>query len=291
IEVNSTLNKGTTFSVNTDFPKGETLTGITDQSPEKNYNITGKVWLVDDDAFILKWCASVLETHHIAHECFSSAEEVLAREWDENVTVVLTDMRMPGLNGAELCQELRKVASKSVKIYVLTAQALPEEQSKLLQMGFDGILMKPFHSSEILDLLQANSDNQPTQVPIIPPIVNLGKLSHVPDFSILEEMTFGDEALLKEILEQFVKDTQNDLLDLKNSISNSNPENITEIAHKLSGRIGQIGASEISLRFRKIEVSLRENPESISASELNEIVAEADLLMEQIEEKILSYSI
>ncbi|TKT93560.1 ATP-binding protein [Dyadobacter frigoris] len=291
IEVNSTPNKGTTFTVNTDFPKGETPTGITDQSLEKKYNITGKVWLVDDDAFILKWCASVLETHHVAHECFSSAEEVLERKWDEDVTVVLTDMRMPGLNGAELCQRLRKVASKSVKIYVLTAQALPEEQSKLLEMGFDGILMKPFHSNEILDLLQANSDNQPIQIPISPPVVNSEKLSSAPDLSVLEEMTFGDETLLKEILEQFVKDTRNDLTELKDSISSDNIENITEIAHRLSGRIGQIGASEISVQFRKIEISLRENPENFSASELNETVTEADLLIEQIDEKILSYSI
>ncbi len=291
IEVNSTLNKGTTFTINTDFPKGETPTGITDKSLEKTYNITGKVWLVDDDAFILKWCASVLENHHIAHECFSSAEEVLAREWDEEVTVVLTDMRMPGLNGAELCKELRKVASKSVKIYVLTAQALPEEQSKLLEMGFDGILMKPFHSNDVLDLLQANSDNQPIQIPFIQPVENLEKLANAPDFSVLEEMTFGDESLLKEILEQFVKDTRNDLSELKDSISNNNTGNITEIAHRLSGRIGQIGAPEISTQFRKIEVSLREDPESISASELNETVAEADILIEHIDEKILSYSI
>ncbi|MBE9465202.1 ATP-binding protein [Dyadobacter subterraneus] len=291
IEVNSTLNKGTTFIVNTDFPKGETPTGITDKSLEKTYNITGKVWLVDDDAFILKWCASVLESHHIAHECFSSAEEVLAREWDNEVTVVLTDMRMPGLNGAELCQRLRKVAAKSVKIYVLTAQALPEEQSNLLEMGFDGILMKPFHANEILDLLQANSDNQPVKIPVNPPVVSAEKLSSAPDFSVLEEMTFGDESLLKEILEQFVKDTRTDLSHLKDSISNNDVETITEIAHRLSGRIGQIGAPEISVQFRKIEVSLRENPESISASELNETVAEADLLIEQIDEKILSYSI
>ncbi|MCF0058495.1 ATP-binding protein [Dyadobacter sp. CY356] len=291
IEVNSTLNKGTTFTVNTEFLTGEIPSGVNDQSSEKNYNITGKVWLVDDDAFILKWCASVLETHHVAHDCFSSAEEVLEKEWDEEVTVVLTDMRMPGLNGAELCQQLRKVASKSVKIYVLTAQALPEEQSKLLEMGFDGILMKPFHSTEILDLLQANSDNQPAKIPASLAIENPEKLSNAPDFSVLEEMTFGDETLLKEILEQFVKDTRNDLSDLKESISVHNTEKITDIAHRLSGRIGQIGAPEISVQFRKIEISLRENPESMTASELNKTVAEADILIEQIDEKILSYSI
>jgi len=291
IEVDSKLGKGTTFIVHTDFPKAAIPVLTANKFLEKEYNINGKVWLVDDDVFILKWCASVLESHHIAHACFSSAEEVLDTAWDDAVTVVLTDMRMPGLNGAELCQRLRKIAPASLKIYVLTAQALPEEQSALLDLGFDGILMKPFHSSEILDLLQANSDNQPLIIKNDQPVKLIPASYGQPDLSVLEEMTFGDEALLKEILEQFVKDTRYDLSELQNAVSNSDTEIITEISHRLSGRIGQVGSSGISARFRKIEISLREDPESISASELMETVAEADLLIEQIDEKILTYSI
>jgi signal transduction histidine kinase/DNA-binding response OmpR family regulator len=291
IQVDSTLGKGTTFIVDTDFTKAAITAIAKDKSQEKEYNIKGKVWLVDDDVFILKWCASVLESHHIAHACFSSAEEVLNTPWDNDVTVVLTDMRMPGLNGAELCQRLRKIAPPSVKIYVLTAQALPEEQSALLELGFDGILMKPFHSSEILDLLQANSDNQPLTLKEEQPVKLIPASYGQPDLSMLEEMTFGDEALLKEILEQFVKDTRHDLTELQSAISENSTEIITEIAHRLSGRIGQIGAPEISAQFRKIEISLREDPESISASELNKTVAEADVLIDRIDEKILSYSI
>jgi signal transduction histidine kinase/CheY-like chemotaxis protein len=290
IEVDSTPGKGTTFTIHTDFTKAMVPAISKDKSLEKEYNIKGKVWLVDDDAFILKWCASVLESHHIPHECFSSAEEVLNTPWDYDVTVVLTDMRMPGLNGAELCQRLRKIAPSFVKIYVLTAQALPEEQHALLESGFNGILMKPFHSSEILDLLQTNSDNQPSIAVEEQPAKLIPASSSQPDLSLLEEMTFGDEALLKEILEQFVKDSRSDLLALQSAISENKPAIITEISHRLSGRIGQIGASEVSARFRKIEVSLREDPKSIIASELNETVAEATMLLEQIDEKILSYS-
>ena len=197
------------------------------------------------------------------------------------------------MNGAELCQQLRKVASKSVKIYVLTAQAFPEEQSKLLEMGFDGILMKPFHSTEILDLLQANSDNQPAKTPVSPAIVNAEKLSNAPDFSTLEEMTFGDEVVIERNSRTICKGyTKRFVLIYKDAISKNNTEKVTDIAHRLSGRIGQIGAPEISAQFRKIEISLRENPESIDKPpELNQTVAEADTLIEQIDEKILSYSI
>ncbi|MCF2444286.1 ATP-binding protein [Dyadobacter sp. CY345] len=287
IRVSSALDKGTTFTVEVSFEKAVAPLNKTDDLKEKQYKINGKVWLVDDDAFILKWCASILASHHIPHESFSSAEAVLNTEWDNDVTVVLTDMRMPGMNGGELCMRLRKIAPSFVKIYVLTAQALPEEQVKLMEMGFDGILMKPFHSYELLDLLQKNSDTHKILVSKKPS----EEASDEPDLSVLQEMTFGDEALLKEILEQFVKDTRYDLDQLRSEIERNNIENIPEIAHKLSGRIGQIGASSLSGTFRKFEISLREDPESISKNELESAISQTDSLIEYIEEKIFSYSI
>lgn len=286
ITVSSELDKGTTFKVDVNFEKSEAPLNQPDELKDKQYNIKGKVWLVDDDAFILKWCASILASHDIPHHSFSSAEEVLSTEWDDQVTVVLTDMRMPGMNGGELCKRLRKTVPAFVKIYVLTAQALPEEQVKLMKMGFDGILMKPFHSYELLDLLQFTSDN----LPVAEKTLQTSVPSDEPDLSSLQQMTFGDEALLKEILEQFVKDTRHDLDRLRQDITD-NQENIPEVAHKLSGRIGQIGASALSARFRKFEVSLREDPESISREELESAISQADSLIDHIEGKILSYSI
>ncbi|MDQ6478997.1 ATP-binding protein [Dyadobacter sp. LHD-138] len=287
IAVSSELDKGTTFKVDLNFEKSEAPLNQTDELKDKQYHIKGKIWLVDDDAFILKWCASILASHNIPHHSFSSAEEVLNTEWDGQVTVVLTDMRMPGMNGGELCKRLRKTVPAFVKIYVLTAQALPEEQVKLMGMGFDGILMKPFHSYELMDLLQSTSDNLPlAEKPLQAPV-----LSDEPDLSSLQEMTFGDEALLKEILEQFVKDTRHDLDRLRQDIVERNEENKPEVVHKLSGRIGQIGASALSARFRKFEISLREDADSISAEELESAIWQADSLIDHIEGKILSYSI
>lgn len=287
ITVSSVLEKGTTFKVDVNFDRSEAPLNQPDASKNKQYHIKGKVWLVDDDVFILKWCASILASQDVPHSSFSSAEEVLNTEWDEQVTVVLTDMQMPGMNGGELCRRLRKTVPPFVKIYVLTAQALPEEQVKLMEMGFDGILMKPFHSYELLELLQSTSDNLPA--PVQTPYTLLP--SDAPDFTVLEEMTFGDETLLKEILEQFVKDTRQDLDRLRAAIATHNQEDIPEVIHKLSGRIGQIGAAGLSAKFRKFEISLRDDTDSISSEELESAVLQTDSLIDHIDEKILSYSI
>ncbi|MCF2496333.1 hybrid sensor histidine kinase/response regulator [Dyadobacter chenhuakuii] len=286
IKVKSTLGKGTTFFVTTRMKKAETLEIAPEEADNRNYNVVGKVWLVDDDAFILKWCSSVLDRNGIPHTCFSSAEEVLSRPWDPQVKFVLTDMRMPGMNGAELCKRLRQSASGSTKFFVLTAQALPEERKGLLGMGFDGYLMKPFHSNELLELLEASS----TKAEVPEKTVTENSATAL-DFTSLNEMTFGDESLLREILEQFVKDSRKDVSDLDSYIQNNDLDKAQELMHRLAGRTGQIGARELSAKLRQYEVALREDPSKISIAEMQQVVKNAAIVVEQVEERALAYSI
>jgi CheY-like chemotaxis protein len=279
VNVKSTPGQGTTFFVHASMRKAETLE-IAEETPERSYNIAGKVWLVDDDAFILKWCSSVLELNGIPHTSFSSAEEVLSRPWDKEVKFVLTDMRMSGMNGAELCKRLRKSTPDGVKFFVLTAQALPEERENLLSLGFDGYLMKPFHSTELLELLENYSPAEP------PKPIERAEF----DFSMLNEMTFGDEGMIREILDQFVKDSRNDVEALHINIETRELEKVQEIMHRMAGRTGQIGARELSAKFRALEIALREDSSQVSVAEMKDVVANARLVIGQMGERALSYS-
>lgn len=279
IKVKSIPGKGTTFFVTTLMKKAENAELVPEESDRKDYQVAGKVWLVDDDAFILKWCSSVLEMNGIPHTAFSSAEEVLSRPWDNQVKFVLTDMRMSGMNGAELCKRLRRHAAAEVKFFVLTAQAMPEEKQDLLDMGFDGFLMKPFHSNELLELLESFSET-----PRKP------ENTHDFDLSMLNEMTFGDEAMLREILHQFVTDSRKDIDTLFLQIDSGEFEKVPELVHRMAGRTGQIGAKDLSTQFRNLEVALRKDLSQVSAEEITHILESAESVIEQVEEKALAYS-
>src|SRR5690606_25819810 len=103
-----------------------------------------KVWVIDDDAFILDLCSTILANHQIKHTCFNEPAKLLAADWDHEVKFIFMDMRMPGMSGKELCALLRKQIPADVKIIALTAQVLPEEREQVLNNGFDALLMKPF---------------------------------------------------------------------------------------------------------------------------------------------------
>jgi signal transduction histidine kinase/CheY-like chemotaxis protein/HPt (histidine-containing phosphotransfer) domain-containing protein len=253
IEVTSELEKGSSFAVQLPFVKAA---GVPSQpyieTAQASSRFIGKVWVVDDDPFILHLCASIFEKHGIPHTCFQLPENLLNSPWDDDVTLILADMRMPGLNGAELCRRLRTQIPEHVKIFALTAQALPEEREAVLQEGFDGLVMKPFRESEILALL----DNY-TLLPEDDYEYDMEQEEDEIDLAALEKLTFGDKAQIQKILERFITDNRNDLELLCAAAKDVDMEQISLLLHRMAGRTAQIGAGELAARMRMLEIALQ----------------------------------
>ena len=254
IEVTSEPGAGSRFAVLLPFVKALSVPAqqYTESSPASS-RFTGKVWVVDDDPFILHLCAAIFEKHGISHTCFQLPEALLNTPWDDAVTIILADMRMPGLNGAELCKRLRKQIPEHVKIFALTAQALPEEREAVLQEGFDGLVMKPFRESEILALLD---DHTLVQDEDFYDYDNEQEEDDV-DLAALEKLTFGDKELLRKVLDRFVTDNRNDLELLCIAAKEVDMEQISLLLHRMAGRTAQIGAGELAARMRMLEIALQ----------------------------------
>ncbi|WP_298740566.1 ATP-binding protein [uncultured Chitinophaga sp.] len=254
IEVTSEPGAGSRFAVQLPFVRALSVPvqQYTESSPASS-RFTGKVWVVDDDPFILHLCAAIFEKHGISHTCFQLPEVLLNTPWDDNVSLILADMRMPGLNGAELCKRLRTQIPEHVKIFALTAQALPEEREAVLQEGFDGLVMKPFRESEILALLD---DHTLLQDEDFYDYENEQDEDDI-DLAALEKLTFGDKALLQKVLERFVTDNRNDLELLCTAAKEVDMEQISLLLHRMAGRTAQIGAGELAARMRMLEIALQ----------------------------------
>ena len=67
----------------------------------------------------------------------------------------------------------------------------------------------------------------------------------------------GDEALFQSVMQQFVEDSEGDLIKLESA----DKKMTREIIHKLAGRFGQIGIYDLSAVFHEIEVGLVEGKE------------------------------
>ncbi|MGN6179086.1 MAG: ATP-binding response regulator [Mucilaginibacter sp.] len=248
ITVKSKPGKGSTFAFGLKFKKA---VNVVVNEPEINVvqmaNTLGKVWVIDDDTFILEFCARIFDQHKIAYHCFNTASAMLDADWDSEVTCILIDMRMPGMNGAELCRLMRRKIPEGTRIYALTAQVMPDEISSISEYGFDGLLMKPFSGSELVNIA---GGKQAQKAATINPLL---------DMDALEKMTEGNAGQTGQILLHFAEDTLQDIALLKSAMSEKQIDDILLLIHRIAGRTAQVGAGELSKNFRLAEMQLRKS--------------------------------
>lgn len=124
-----------------------------------------KIGLAEDDTKIAQLIKTGLEEQQYAvtsrPEGFSALAEFQENEYD----LLILDVMMPGLNGIELCRQLRS-AGNSKPILLLTALGAIDDKVIGFHAGADDYLVKPFHFRELLlrieSLLRRSATPTPT---------------------------------------------------------------------------------------------------------------------------------
>ena len=284
LQVSSEHSHGSTFKVELNYEKEIQKTHpLKAIQPLEKASFSGKVIVVDDDSMILRLCSLILKKNGIEFITYNDPGKLIHQDPDTTITHILMDIRMPNINGIELCHALRKKYSKETIFVALTAHVFAQERQQLLDEGFNLILPKPFREEELLYVLGLTLANNPT------PVVN--KNSVTVDFSMLRQLTMGDESLFQSILLQFQDETERDLKLLKENLSHPEPKVIREIVHKLAGRVGQLGALSLSVKLHDIENEIVEGTEiSELLDEIIETKADVTKLLNSIRISTLQQS-
>lgn len=110
-----------------------------------------KILIVDDDAFSRKLLERSLKSS--GHEvCAADSGEngLAALENDPNVTLLITDWIMPGMDGIELCRRARQLSrSHYLPVLLLTSRSDKEDLIQALNAGADAFLSKPLNLAEL----------------------------------------------------------------------------------------------------------------------------------------------
>ena len=101
-----------------------------------------KMLIVDDDNAYLNVLEKIFSKMEYEAEFAGSSEEALEILKKEKFPLIITDLEMPGLNGVELCKQIRKIDPKAV-VYALSGYIAEFDTENLENVGFDGYLAKP----------------------------------------------------------------------------------------------------------------------------------------------------
>lgn len=101
-----------------------------------------RVLLVEDEPMNADLFVDALEPER--HEVVVEDDGLrgLARAGSERFDLIVLDMNLPGMSGAEICRSLR-AAGTTTPIVALSASVLPNELAAGLRAGFDAYLTKP----------------------------------------------------------------------------------------------------------------------------------------------------
>ena len=110
------------------------------------------VLLIDDEPWVLEDLKSLLNWEEAGFEIIGEANDAeTAKQLIENLNpdVVISDIRMPGLNGIQLLETYEKTDVTFKTIFV-TAYGKFEYAKKALELGADGYLLKPVDPEELV---------------------------------------------------------------------------------------------------------------------------------------------
>jgi two-component system, LuxR family, response regulator FixJ len=114
----------------------------------------GKVFFVDDELRICRIVSRTLEREGIAVKSFCRAQECLMELDVSPCDLLITDLKMPGMDGIELLMEAHRKMPK-LPVLVLTAYGDVPTAVKALKEGAVDFIEKPFDRTAFLDTVRA----------------------------------------------------------------------------------------------------------------------------------------
>ncbi len=107
-----------------------------------------KIMFVDDDIVTGRVMKRNCDNANFTCEVYQSGQDCLNAFKNSNADIVITDLRMPGMNGFELLSELRTI-DENVPVLVMTGYSSVENAVEAMKRGATDFIKKPFDFTEL----------------------------------------------------------------------------------------------------------------------------------------------
>jgi len=111
-----------------------------------------KILILDDEPIVLKRLKPALEKSGYDVEAFSRSLEASSRILEQDFDIVITDLKMEGLDGMEFLSRV-KDRSPITEVIVITGFATMDTAKESFKKGVFDFLAKPFKLGEIKDVV------------------------------------------------------------------------------------------------------------------------------------------
>lgn len=110
------------------------------------------ILLVDDEDHLQEVLGLLLELDGHKVSTAYTGEDALRLAKEKNFNLVITDLRMAGMNGLEVVKAFKEVNS-NMHVIMITGFPSPETEEEARRLGVDDYVAKPFHMSKMREVI------------------------------------------------------------------------------------------------------------------------------------------
>lgn len=128
---------------------------MTDSNPQPLPAEKEWILLADDDPAVREIIGGNLKAngYHILNACNGVEAVALYAQYQERITVVITDWSMPVMDGPACIRELRKI-NPQVKVILISGSFVKTSDQEMEELAVQAIMTKPFARTDLLQALQ-----------------------------------------------------------------------------------------------------------------------------------------
>jgi signal transduction histidine kinase/CheY-like chemotaxis protein len=216
-----------------------------------------RILLVEDNLVNQKMTVTMLQKRGHVVSVANDGEECLAALEQGNFDMILMDVHMPRMGGFEATQAIRtreQASGGHLPIVALTALAMTGDRDACLKAGMDGYVSKPINSAELFGTLERlfPSRGGAAAPPRPATVARLRPRTGVLDVAKLEQNMEGDSAMLRDIVEVYLRDLPQREKEMSDALALGDAPTLARAAHTMKGVLLTLAgapAADVALRL------------------------------------------
>ena len=217
IDLQSEKGKGSRFTVRLPMSVADTVLeeksrGMTDRHILKPCSVL----VLDDNETLLSMIKEMYAYVGVCCDTFDNVGDMMEAMHKRNYDLLVTDMKMPEINGYEVLELLRSSNignSKEIPVIVATASGSCDAE-ELTTKGFAGCLFKPFTLEELITVTEESLNIRPD--------------NDLPDLNPL--LAYGDS---REMLDRLIAETEKDMQEFGKAEAKLDRRALADLSHRL----------------------------------------------------------
>jgi two-component system, cell cycle response regulator len=172
-----------------------------------------KIIIIEDSKFQGRIIRDILTNSGYDVTWVKSAEEAISEDLYQKFDLIVLDVILPGINGYEFCEHIKK-RSSLIPVIMVTSMDQEKNLIKALNSGADDYIRKPFSVNELLARIKVQLRTRRLQLELVNKNIELQKANEtIKKLAVTDMLTKTyNRTYIREFLEKTINRSKNDFV-------------------------------------------------------------------------------